>query len=93
MQVPLDKRVADMTAAELTSTVETAVEQAFARVALPIDSADNMRSAQKDFLFLRTLRESSEAAKTKVMMTVLGALVATVLLLVTLGSQTWIKDQ
>jgi hypothetical protein len=93
MNVPLDKRVADMTAAELQLLIETSVEHSFARVALPIDGADNMRSAQKDFLFLRNLRESSEAAKNKVLMTVLGAAIAAVLLLVSLGSQQWIKNQ
>ena len=88
----LDKKVADMTGAELAALIETSVEHSFSRVSLPIDTSGALLDAQKDFLFLRSLRQSSEAAKNRIVMAVVGTLMATLVMLVTLGTQSWLKD-
>lgn len=78
-----------LTADELEHITTKAIQGAFKTIGI---DAENALEMQKDFAFIRSLREGADSMKNKALITVVGTLVAGLLALIGLGIKSmWSK--
>lgn len=75
-----------LTRDELQSVVQEGVHEALIQLGIEVDEIHQM---QRDFLFLRELRETHERVKSKGLLILVGTVIAGAVTLLILGLRSW----
>lgn len=79
------RKISDLTVSEFNEAVRDAVAEAFKDVGVPIEDKEDRKAAQADFLYLRKLRTTFDAAAATV-----GKSIITGFVIVFVGIVSWL---